>query len=64
MCFAKTPKAPPAPPKPPSPEDAALAGDRERERRLRARGYASTILTSGLGLGDAASVSRKTLLGQ
>ena len=64
MCIAKSPKAPPTPPKPPSPEDAALAGDRERERRLRARGYASTILTSGLGLGDMAPVAQKTLLGQ
>jgi hypothetical protein len=64
MCLVKTPKPPPPPPKPPSPEDAALAAERERARRLRSRGYASTILTSGLGLGDLAPVAQKTLLGQ
>jgi len=64
MCLAKSPKAPPPPPRPPSPEDASLAGERERERRARMRGYTSTILTSGLGLGDVAPVARKTLLGQ
>ena len=64
MCLAESPKAPPPPPRPPSPEDASLAGERERERRLRARGFASTILTSGLGLGDVAPVAMKTLLGQ
>lgn len=64
MCLAKSPKAPPPPPRPPSPEDAVLAGERERARRLRARGFSSTILTSGLGLGGAAPVAQKTLLGQ
>ena len=64
MCIAKSPKAPPPPPKPPTPEDAALAGERERERRQRARGFSSTILTSGLGVSDFAPVAQKTLLGQ
>lgn len=63
MCLAKSPKIPPAP-KPPSPEDAALAGERERARRSKARGFSSTILTSGLGLSDLAPVTQKTLLGQ
>lgn len=63
MCLAKAPKIP-KPPKPPSPEDAALAGERERARRSKARGFSSTILTSGLGLSDLAPVTQKTLLGQ
>lgn len=64
MCLFSTPKSPPPPPKPPTPEDAALAGERERKRRLNARGYASTILTNPLGLPDTPPVGVKTLLGQ
>jgi hypothetical protein len=65
-----TPK-PPDPPKPPAPSTAAenLAKRMHTERRMKARGYASTVLTGGLGGGNEASANGggtryKTLLGQ
>jgi len=41
----------------------ALAAAEERRRRQAAKGYGSTILTSGLGASGAASTQKKTLLG-
>lgn len=64
--------APPPPPQfippPPAPEveDPSIqeAAERERLRRARAAGLSSTILTSGRGLQEEATVNRPTLLGQ
>lgn len=54
----------PAPP-PPTTNDAAdrAAAAQEAGRVQRAQGRASTILTSGAGLLDPATVQKKTLLG-
>ena len=56
----------PLPPLPPLAADAirskaVKSGQKQARRR---RGRQSTMLTSALGLGDPASIQRKTLLGQ
>lgn len=51
--------------KPPSREDPAIK-EAEREERLamkKRRGRKSTILTNGMGLGEEATLGKKTLLG-
>lgn len=69
MCFG--PLAPPSPPPPPPPAptpennpavDTAAAA--ERQRLLRARGRAATILTGGLGDTSAVPSAVKKLLGE
>lgn len=62
----KAPAAPPPPPPPPTRSDAdvqAAALD-ARQRRSRAQGRASTVLTSGEGVTSEATPASKTLLGQ
>jgi len=63
------PKMPPLPAPPPVKAEAAdptkrvnLSSSRNRERRRAGR--SGTIVTGPRGLGDAAPVQRKTLLGQ
>lgn len=55
---------PPAPPPPPSQMTAAASADvqKQQERRNRAKGYASTVLTGGMGVPDAVP-GTKTILG-
>ncbi len=66
MCLS-TPKAPAPPPPPPATaeEDPEIRSRQEAERRRlrKAKGRASTILTSGLGVSSSDPSSRKTLLG-
>lgn len=65
--FGSSPSPPPIAPPPPIPtvEDPSVkeAEQRERERIRKARGRKATILTSGQGVLEEATVGRKTLLG-
>ena len=62
-----SPPIPPAPPALPTPEDPSVKARREKVRLAaqKRRGLGSNILTPGGGLGvaDAATTTRKTLLG-
>ncbi|MEK9895879.1 MAG: hypothetical protein VW518_05560 [Burkholderiaceae bacterium] len=63
--FSK-PKAPPPPPPPPptpTPADAAPAAADARRQAGKRYGRRQTILTSGQGAVDEATIIRKTLLG-
>ena len=63
----KAPSLPPPPPPPPSrddTDDVARAASEERRRRRVARERANDILTSGLGVPEAAPAVRKILLGE
>ena len=53
---------PPIPPPPPTQVSAPYAGEAERQRRKRRKGYGSTILAGGQTLGEA-TTHRKTILG-
>jgi hypothetical protein len=68
MCFGPLapPSAPSAPPPIPTADNAAVdaAASAERQRLLRARGRAATILTGGLGDTSAAPSAVKRLLGE
>lgn len=59
------PPAPPAPPPPPTraDEDVQDAALQERRLRAKARGRASTILTSGQGVVDEVQPASSRLLG-
>lgn len=54
------------PPLPPTPEDTSIkdAEKAEKQRRARASGLSSTILTSGLGVEEDPNLAQKTLLGE
>lgn len=54
--------APPKPPAPPTTNDAAAKARRELDKR-KPQGFASTILTGGLGDSSTGAVQKKTLLG-
>ena len=64
--FTIGPPKMPAPPPIPTRDDPAVkeAADKERKRRLKAKGRSSTILTGGQGVLEPANIGRKTLLGQ
>lgn len=63
MCiFPKVPKSP-KPPEPPGREDTLTARNNELSKRANAKGFASTILTGGLGAAPSGQVQTKTLLG-
>lgn len=53
---------PPKPPAPPTTNDAAAGARKELDRR-KPQGFASTILTGGLGDSSTSNSVRKTLLG-
>lgn len=57
-------REPAAPVEPPKKDDEGVkdAATKERQRRARARGRSSTILTGGLGAPDEGSVRRASLL--
>ncbi len=67
MCFGGGPSIPAATPPPPvaREQDPVIqaAMDNERRRRAQARGYASTVLTSGAGLTAPAVAPTKTAIG-
>lgn len=65
MC-SKSPKVPDPEPIPATPTKSTSVTARSNQEALarRARGASSTILTSGMGLGEAATTSKPTLLGR
>lgn len=70
--FASPPDipTPPVPPKPPTPTDEAArasmeaAAQHQMRAAARAKGRASTLLTGGEGIVEAATVKRKVLFGE
>ncbi len=61
-----TPAAPPPPPPPPALNDSAAQAEavKTKDRARKRTGYASTILTSGLGVQTPGPNTAKTLLGE
>lgn len=67
MCLFSAPDIPEAPPAPMKADvnvDPTMAAWEERRRQRMARGYKSTLLTSGQGLANKAQAQKKSLLGQ
>lgn len=61
--YQEPPAPPPPPPPPPTAENSAAALEAAAaEERKKARSRSATILTSGQGLLDEPSLSRKTLI--
>ncbi len=64
MCFSSPSPPPPAPPPPPprvDQKEVQAEALKERRRRMLQSGYQSTILTSGAGSEDEATVKKTTL---
>ncbi len=69
MGSPKPPAVPPPPPPPPPPpqlssKEVAATGQAYQASQAAARGFASTILTSGSGVDQGQSYASKTLTGQ
>jgi hypothetical protein len=70
MCMGGSPSIPETPPPPPKPvqtkdvtETVAAARNDQKSKAQKAVGHKSTIMTGGLGMGDAAQTKAKTLGG-
>lgn len=69
MCFSSAPKTEPIAPAPRQVDNSEAtamkqASDKERKRQQAAAGFKNNILTSGSGLADTGTSTKKKLLGE